>query len=191
MDCCELLREPFDDVDVNAVCEAIASGHTDVAKSMIYGAGDLEECMMEVAAMRGDLEMMKWLKEHGCPWSESTTSIASLNGGLRCIQYAVEHGCTWCPETTFRLNWSYVNSDAMLVLVYAKAHGHVIHPMTLTRVLWESKSLEVVERCVEEFGLAIPHNAIDIVRCRVNIGEEPRRDIMSYLLSKGCEHVKV
>ena len=47
------------------------------------------------SALNGDLSLLKWARENGCPWYENTCSIAALNGYLYCLQWARENGCPW------------------------------------------------------------------------------------------------
>ena len=50
-------------------------------------------------ALNGKLESLKFLRENGCPWDETTCSSAAKNGHLECLKYARANGCPW-DETT-------------------------------------------------------------------------------------------
>jgi hypothetical protein len=45
------------------------------------------------AIKKGDLELLKWLQAHDCPWNELTCSWAAAKGRLDILQWAREHGC--------------------------------------------------------------------------------------------------
>ena len=45
------------------------------------------------AAENGHLEVLKWLRENGCPWNEWTCKNAAGNGHLEILKWARENGC--------------------------------------------------------------------------------------------------
>ncbi|CAB9521857.1 ankyrin repeat protein [Seminavis robusta] len=45
------------------------------------------------AAGHGQLEILKWARENGCPWNEDTCEMASSGGYLEVLKWAREHGC--------------------------------------------------------------------------------------------------
>ena len=45
------------------------------------------------AALNGNLENMKWLKENGCYWDEWTFMYAAKNGNLENMKWLKENGC--------------------------------------------------------------------------------------------------
>jgi hypothetical protein len=45
------------------------------------------------AAEHGHLEVLKWAREHDCPWDEGTCVAAADNGNLEVLRWAIEHGC--------------------------------------------------------------------------------------------------
>ena len=46
-------------------------------------------------ALNGNLELLEFLHENGCPWDEWTCFGAAKNGHLECLKYAHENGCPW------------------------------------------------------------------------------------------------
>ena len=50
-------------------------------------------------ALNGNLDLLKYLHENGCPWDQSTCTCASLVGHLECLQYAHENECPWDEDT--------------------------------------------------------------------------------------------
>jgi len=51
------------------------------------------------AAQNGHLECLKFAHENGCPWNEGTCLSAAFKGRLECLKYAHENGCPWDEET--------------------------------------------------------------------------------------------
>ena len=51
------------------------------------------------AAEGGHLEVLRWAREHHCPWNEVTCYYAAAGGHLDVLQWARAHGCPWCPGT--------------------------------------------------------------------------------------------
>ena len=56
----------------------------------------------EIAAADGNLEVLRFAHEIGCPWDEETCTQAAINGHLECLRYAHENGCPWNEETCSR-----------------------------------------------------------------------------------------
>ena len=77
---------------------------------------NIELC--KAAAYGGQLEVLKWLREIGCPWDELTCATAASGGYLKMLQWARANGCLW-DEMTFAgaairghikvLNWARAN----------------------------------------------------------------------------------
>ena len=51
-----------------------------------------------LAAARGDLEMLPWARERGCPWHSLTCDAALKSGHLMVLKWALSHGCRWSEE---------------------------------------------------------------------------------------------
>ena len=43
----------------------------------------------------GRVELLRWVREHGCDWNEATCAEAALGGHLEVLMWAREHGCPW------------------------------------------------------------------------------------------------
>jgi len=43
--------------------------------------------------------MLKWARENGCPWDESTCSPAAKSGHLEVLKWVRENGCSWSQDT--------------------------------------------------------------------------------------------
>ena len=61
----------------------------------------LEKCLEEKErfcskmAENGNVELLEFLHEKGCPWDEMTCLVAAEEGHLECLKYAHEKGCPW------------------------------------------------------------------------------------------------
>ena len=47
------------------------------------------------AGRGGDLEILQWLRENGCPWDWSTCGWAAREGHTEVLRWARENGCEW------------------------------------------------------------------------------------------------
>jgi hypothetical protein len=45
------------------------------------------------------LEVLKWAREHGCPWDATTCKHAANGGHLEMLQWARERDCPWDAQT--------------------------------------------------------------------------------------------
>ena len=53
----------------------------------------------DFAAGSGLVELLKWAREHGCPWDERACVAAAKRGHMAVLKWAGEHGCPWDPQT--------------------------------------------------------------------------------------------
>ncbi len=95
---------PLGSVDLSVVCGV---GHLPTVQWMRsldppvrwYGG----ECSS--AARSGNVELMKWLREQGRPWSSGgrgglhCMNNAAVNGRLDMVQYLLAQGCEWSADT--------------------------------------------------------------------------------------------
>ena len=57
--------------------------------------------------------MLKWARQHGCPWHEDLISepdldccyLSAVNGHLDVLQWARENGCPWSEMTCANAAW--------------------------------------------------------------------------------------
>jgi hypothetical protein len=56
------------------------------------------------AAVSGLLEVLKWEREHNCPWDSETCRAAAANGHTEVMQWALEHGCPEVPDDESEYN---------------------------------------------------------------------------------------
>jgi len=48
-----------------------------------------------LAAWGGHIEVVRWAREHGCPWDRWTTDNAARGGHLEVLRWAQERDCPW------------------------------------------------------------------------------------------------
>ena len=63
---------------------------------LLHQRGDLDEdsdSLCKWAALQGQLEILKWLRENDFPWDSETCEFAAMNGHLEVLQRARAHGC--------------------------------------------------------------------------------------------------
>ena len=72
-----------------------------------------------VAASRGQLEALVWLRGRGFSWDSYVCSFAAAGGHLEVLRYAREHGCPWDEDTCSQA----AQGGHLEVLRYAREHG--------------------------------------------------------------------
>ena len=63
-------------------------------------------------ALKGNLELLLFLRAKGCPWGEETCTGAAQYGHLECLKYAHENGCPWDEELSHSFSFSFSFSDS-------------------------------------------------------------------------------
>ena len=71
------------------------------------------------AAENGHLEVLQWARAHGCPWDKWTCAYAAKNGHLGVLQWARDEGCPWDKETCTAA----AKNGHLEVLQWARANG--------------------------------------------------------------------
>jgi hypothetical protein len=78
-----------------------------------------ESVICAFAAGNGHLEVLRWAREHDCPWSTLTCAYAAEGGHLEVLKWAVEHDCPWGSMTC-----TYAAEGGHLQLLkWARGHG--------------------------------------------------------------------
>lgn len=60
----------------------------------------MTEKLASDVASEGNLELLKAVRNQGCPWNERTCAQAALVGHLDILVWAREHGCPWDKMVT-------------------------------------------------------------------------------------------
>jgi len=58
--------------------------------------------MCELAAIGGHLDVLKYVREHGCPLTARTCELAAAGGHLEVLRWARQLDCPWDPLTCRR-----------------------------------------------------------------------------------------
>ena len=51
------------------------------------------------AAIEGNLQLLQWAHEQGCPWNATICKLAAQGGHLDSLKYLHDHGCPWYGDT--------------------------------------------------------------------------------------------
>ncbi|KAJ1628800.1 hypothetical protein T492DRAFT_908154 [Pavlovales sp. CCMP2436] len=102
------------------VCLAVCVGNLEVLEELV----DNRQCPLtlyayRVAAGKGQLGALAWLRSRGCQWASSTCADAANGEHYEVLRYAHEHGCPW-DQNTCR---SAAAGGHLEVLRYAHEHG--------------------------------------------------------------------
>lgn len=58
-----------------------------------YGPGKCSQNTFTIAAYNGDMEIINWLYENGCPWSVNACKAAASAGNLELLKWLYQRGC--------------------------------------------------------------------------------------------------
>ena len=72
-----------------------------------------------MAAEAGQLAVLQYLCEHGCPWNARTCSMAAVGGHMDVLRYAYDSGCPWNEATCYMA----AQGGHLDVLKYARDRG--------------------------------------------------------------------
>ena len=110
----------------SGVClrDAFKIGDFDTTSTLSWA---LEKCSEEKKkrfcskmAEKGNLELLQFLRENGCPWDDWTCWNAARNGHLECLKYAHGNGCPWGIGTSANT----ANYGHLECLKYAHEKGY-------------------------------------------------------------------
>jgi len=82
------------------------------------------------AANKGQLHVLKWLRERGCPWDEWTCYWAAHGGHLKILQWVREEGCPWDWQTCNAAAWE----NNLDVLKWAIENGCPYHLSSINKI---------------------------------------------------------
>mmetsp|Transcript_29972 Transcript_29972/g.91768 ORF Transcript_29972/g.91768 Transcript_29972/m.91768 type:complete len:428 (-) Transcript_29972:405-1688(-) len=103
-----------------AACGAAAGGGHRAALQWLLDRGfrcDATTCAF--AALRGRLEILRFLREEkGVSWDETTCESAARGGHVSVLAYAHAEGCPWGSTCRFAAEY-----DRLDILKFARAHG--------------------------------------------------------------------
>ncbi len=145
---------PFDKYTIK---EAASNGHLEIIKYLY------EQCEVEWGnattykiVMDGNLECLKYVREHGCPWADRTTCSAAYSQNLDCLLYCLDNDCPIHPETLKNLynpNDKKIDKNLITNLFFRKV---LLHPKLKDEISYEKypKFVELIEE-YREFKIKV------------------------------------
>ena len=125
-------------------------------------------------ARGGDMDAIRWLHEHKCPWGALTCHYAARGGHLDVLKYAHENGCPWDAETCEGA----AEGGHLNVLKYAHENGCPWNEGTCWRAA-EGGHLDVLKYAHEN---GCPWSEWTCW----NAAREGHLDVLKYARKKGC-----
>ena len=103
------LEKGFPDEDG---CCSVAARWGCMATLQLLHSSDfqLDDDVPAFAASAGHLDIIKWARDRGCPWSESACKLAAGYGQLDTLKWLHANGCPWDESTT-----KYASSEEIYV----------------------------------------------------------------------------
>ena len=89
----------------------------------------------------GQLSVLQWVRENGCPWDVWTCSHAAGWGHLEVLKWACANGCPWDDYTC---SWA-ANSGHLEVLKWALANDCLWELRSLTTIVKSKEHIVVLE----------------------------------------------
>jgi len=81
--------------DVTVYYDAALNGQLETIKWLREHQISWSPDVCTCAALRGDLPMLVWLKDNKCPWSSRACAAAAENGHLSVLMWLRANGCPW------------------------------------------------------------------------------------------------
>lgn len=78
---------------------AARGGHLEVLKWLREKGCPWDEEVCAAAARGGHIETLRYLRDNGCPWDEGTCNLAAVGGHLSVLEFARDRGCPWSQDT--------------------------------------------------------------------------------------------
>jgi len=91
-------------MDAGVYVAAAKHGHAHVIRWLAdeqrvpWSGDDVLAC--ELTAARGDLELLQYLRDRGCPWTAGTCAAAAGAGHMHVLRWARATGCAWNNRAT-------------------------------------------------------------------------------------------
>ena len=102
------------------LCQAAAlSGQLEELKLLRENGCPCDKWTCMYAAEGGHFEILKWARENGCPWDGFSCRGAAFGGNLEILKSLRENGCPWDDRTC----WMAAENGHLEVLQWAHANG--------------------------------------------------------------------
>eukprot|EP00588_Corethron_pennatum_P016774 CAMPEP_0194310216 /NCGR_PEP_ID=MMETSP0171-20130528/7142_1 /TAXON_ID=218684 /ORGANISM="Corethron pennatum, Strain L29A3" /LENGTH=270 /DNA_ID=CAMNT_0039063719 /DNA_START=158 /DNA_END=970 /DNA_ORIENTATION=+ len=106
-------------------------------KDWVERGGVFDELTCRAAAMGGQLRVLQWLRQRGCPWNSLTCGEAARYGHLEVLRWARGAGCPWDEDTCYYA----ARGGHVEVLRWALEHGCLYDPRTVRRFITDREFL--------------------------------------------------
>lgn len=104
-----------------------------------------------IAAGKGDLPMLKWVKERGAPWSNDVTYEAAKEGHLEVLMWAIDNGAGWHPKVCAIA----AEKGHLEVLQWARSNGALWDDRVVGRQAIMNGHLHVLQ-WMHDFSIPLP-----------------------------------
>ena len=78
---------------------AARGGHLELLKYLRETGYEWDESTCAAAATEGHVHVLEYLRTNGCPWDSNACALAAGGGRLDTLKWLHEHGCPWDRET--------------------------------------------------------------------------------------------
>ncbi|KXZ46034.1 hypothetical protein GPECTOR_47g309 [Gonium pectorale] len=142
----------------------------------------LDENLFKAAAKSGSVELLVWLRQHGCPWDSKAYTAAAGSGCVAALEWLVEQGCPMEESGGHPYIQACCNGDLAMarclqrlgvpwgpagrVFVAAAESGSIPAPLPLLRWLLEEGcpvDSDALETLKEGWGLGRPGWADEVL----------------------------
>ena len=106
--------------DVNACASVAFDGYLNLLKWVRENGCPWDENTCSGAAYGGHLDCLTWARQNDCPWNFSTGCYAATNGHLDCLKWTLENGCDWNINTYFQA----INNGHLDCAIWLKENGY-------------------------------------------------------------------
>jgi hypothetical protein len=113
---------------------AAVSGNIEIVKFLVQQGvvrTDTTDAM-SIAALLGQLNVCQYFRTLQCPWDASTSSNAARSGNVALLRWLRENGCPCDPQT---LALPTAKSGSIECLEYIRDNGVTLHAAVLTEML--------------------------------------------------------
>ncbi|GFH47591.1 hypothetical protein CTEN210_04066 [Chaetoceros tenuissimus] len=169
--------------DQSLLADAARSGSIEMLEYCNQMSDSFLSVFVPALAMRNkdkdqSLEVLKWLRQHDCPWDEKTCCSLALRDNLNALKWARNEGCLWDADTFA----SAAGTGNIEILEYCLANRCPIDERACSvaaRITNESKALETLKWLREH---SFPWNE----RTCYAALEEENFSCLMFALQNGC-----
>ena len=88
-------------VDVKIACDvAVQNGSLATLKLLHSLSFAWDDVVPALAATVGQVDIIQWARDRGCPWSERSCQYVTYHGQFETLKWLCANGCPWDELTT-------------------------------------------------------------------------------------------